>query len=163
MSRGAKCLLLISILFLPASAQAADMGLKGWGPRLGVADDPDQIIGGVHWNSGELVRHLRLQPNIEVGLGDDATVVSGTLPLHYRFRDKPALTPYVGIGVLFAYVDRDDRRPGKDDSEFEINPVLIWGLEWPLSGGGDIFFEVDFTTGDAHEIKVVVGWMLRVR
>ena len=45
-------------LILPTSVLAADMGLKGWGPRLGVADDPDQIIGGVHWNLEELARQL---------------------------------------------------------------------------------------------------------
>src|SRR5512147_2409723 len=72
------------VLAVPASAQ--QMGYYGIGPRVGVASDPDQVVGGMQFNFGEFVPRLRFQPNFEVGVGDDYTIITATFPVHYRFK-----------------------------------------------------------------------------
>lgn len=73
---------------LSTSAMAADetgIGLRGWGPRVGLSDGPDQVIGGLHFDFGEFVRNVRLQPSFELGLGDDTFTLAGNLMVAYYF------------------------------------------------------------------------------
>ena len=46
-------------------------GLPGWGPRLGVTMDPDQVHFGVHLDAGSFADRFRFQPNVELGLSDE--------------------------------------------------------------------------------------------
>ena len=153
---------LIVLLASVGSASAQGIGLYGWGPRVGVADDPDQGIVGLHADLGEFVEHLRFQPAIEAGFGDDATIVSLQLPVHYRFPLAGGFTPYAGGGVILAFIDLDDE-PGRgrrdDDSETELAPVGVGGLEWSLGRASDLFFELNVMGGDTHDAKLLVGWM----
>ncbi len=142
---------------------AAEMGFYGWGPRLGAGDDPDQILVGIHQDFGEFVENLRFQPSLDLGFGDDHTVVSAVLPVHYRFPGSAGAIPYVGGGLLLAWIDRDRPRRRDDDSELEIGPVLVGGVEWQLGKRGDALLEIQFPGGDAHDAKVLFGWMLRAR
>lgn len=146
-------------IVLPAAA-SGEMGFYGWGFRLGLGDDPDQVILGIQQDLGEFVEHLRFQPNLELGLGDDHTIVSGTIPVHYRFQTDSSVTPYAGGGLQVAWIDREK---GRDDTELEISPVFIGGAEWSLRKGSDLFLEFHLGTGDAHSAKLVVGWMFRRR
>ena len=157
MNRALLTLLVVMLLAVPA---AAEMGFYGWGPRVGFADDPDQIVVGIHQDFGEFVKNLRFQPNIEVGFGDDVTTFSATIPVHYRFTGVASTTPYVGGGLLLAWIDREKRR-GEDDSEFQINPVLVGGAEWEIGSRSDLLLELHIAGGDAFNLKLVVGWVFR--
>jgi hypothetical protein len=138
------------------------MGFYGWGPRLGLGDDPDQVIVGIHQDLGEFADRWRFQPNLEVGFGDDHTIVSGTLPVHYRIKTDSKSTPYLGVGLVAAWIDRD--RPSRsDDSEFEISAALIGGVEWPIARASDIFGELHLGGGDSHEAKLLLGWIFRAK
>lgn len=157
-----KSLVLALVLSVLAPlAAAADLGFYGWGPRLGLADEPDQFVVGFQQDLGEIIEDLRLQPSLDVGFGDDHTVVSATIPVHFRFDTGPGVTPYLGGGVRVAWIDRDTRR--RDDSELEISPVFVGGAEWGFGKKSDVFVELHLSPGDAHEAKLVVGWMLRAR
>ncbi|MGH9381641.1 MAG: hypothetical protein ACRD2Z_13655 [Thermoanaerobaculia bacterium] len=153
-------LLLGAILTAPAAAQ--DIGFHGWGPRVGLSADPDQITAGFHFNLGEFVRNLRFQPAVEVGFGDDRTLIQATIPVLYRFDVPGNFTPYAGGGLGVAWVDFDDDPPGppgrRDDSDVDAAPVGIGGIEWPLRGGNDIFLELNISRGDLPDVKVLVGW-----
>lgn len=149
-------------LLLGAVPAAAEMGFYGWGPRIGGGDDPDQFLVGVHQDLGEFVTNLRFQPSLDLGIGGDDTVVSLAVPVHYRFPGHSSATPYVGGGLLLAWIDRDRPRRG-DDSEFEIAPVLAGGVEWPVGESGDLLLEIQIPGGDAHDAKVFVGWIFRAR
>jgi len=107
-------------------------------------------------------RRIRFQPNFELGFGDHSTIASLGIPIHYRFGNSPNFTPYAGGGVLLAYVDRDHPQ-GKSSSDWVIEPLGVVGIEWPLSGGGDLFLELGLSFGDAHDAKLIVGWMRRIR
>ena len=155
--------LLSGFLFLIASSPAmAVLGYQTWGIRGGVGVDPDQGVLGVHWNLGNFTQRTRLQPNFELGFGDNATLASLAIPVHYRFGNSPNYTPYVGGGILLGYINFD-KPEGKDSSDWLIEPLAVVGIEWPLSGGGDIFLELDLSFGDAHDAKLLVGWMRRIR
>jgi hypothetical protein len=152
--------LALSVLAWSAPA-VADMGFYGWGPRIGVGEDPDQFLVGVHQDLGEFVEDLRFQPSLDLGFGDDHTVASLALPVHYRFALETA-TPYLGGGLLLQWIDFDPPR-GRGGSDFDITGLLAGGVEWGVAGAGDIFLEIQIPGGDAHDVKVAFGWMLRAR
>lgn len=158
----ASTLALVLVLSLIPAVVAAELGYHAWGLRAGLGDDPDQGIIGAHWHLGDFTQNLRFQPNFELGLGDDHTIASVALPAHYRFDNNPNFTPYAGAGVLLAYIDRD--RPGRrETSDFEIAPLFVGGIEWPLRGGGAVFLELGVSSGEAHDAKFIAGWMSRIR
>lgn len=154
---------LVICLLAGVGPALAEMGAYGWGPRLGAGDDPDQIVVGIHQDFGEIVENLRFQPSFDVGLGDDHTVVSGVLPVHYRFPGGEIATPYLGGGLLLAWIDRD--LPGRrgDDSEFEIAPVFVAGVEWHAQRTADVLLELQLPGGDAHDARLFFGWIFRAR
>lgn len=143
---------------LPASAQStiADND-SAWSLRVGLANDPDQVVGGVHFLETEIADNVYLVPNAELGIGDDAVVIAGTVPVHYRFVVDAKVRPYVGGGVTLAWVDYDPpNRPG--DSEFEIALRATGGILWRLDGGQEMFAEVNLGTRDLWDIQAIVGW-----
>lgn len=154
--------LFVAIAGLSATgAVAADFGFFGWGPRLGVGDDPNQILIGVHQDLGEFTKNLRFQPSIDLGVGDDQTLLTGILPVHYRFSGTKSTTPYLGAGLRLAWIDRD--RPRGDDSDFDAGPILVGGVEWGATDRSDALLEVQFGGDDGHDVRVVLGWMFRAR
>ncbi len=152
---------LLLALLAAAPAAAQDVAFRGWGVRAGVSDDPDQFVAGVQANFGEIIPDLRLQPNFEVGLGDDHTIFSVGVPVHYRF-PVDGLTLYGGAGLVLAWVDRDLPRDGRngenDDTEFVIGPLAVGGVEWPI-GASELSTELNVSGGDLPTLKLMLGWM----
>lgn len=165
MRRNRPCSALILFTLCAATASAADLGFYGWGPRVGVADDPDQVLVGIHQDLGEIVENLRLQPSLDLGLGDDHTVLTALVPVHYRFRDvDAAVTPYVGAGIAVTWTDRDQpRRSRGDDDDLDIAPAIIAGVEWRVRAKADALVEVQLGGGDAHDVRLHFGWIFRAR
>lgn len=131
--------------------------LKGWGVRVGLSSDPDQIIGGFHWDLGRIVPKLRLQPNVELGVGDDAVTLFGALPVHYLFDIESKFTPYAGGSFVLGLV-RLDRPRGGNDTNVEAGLRAIGGLQWPLKNGKPIAVEVNIGLGDIPEFQAKVAW-----
>jgi hypothetical protein len=52
--------------------------------RVGASADPDQFYAGAHVESTDLADHLRFRPNVEVGVGDDRTVLALNFEFIYR-------------------------------------------------------------------------------
>lgn len=155
-SRWLLALGLLASLAAPAVAQP--VSYEGWGVQAGIGDDPDQVLAGVHWRLGELVPRLRLRPSLELGVGDDHTVLSATLPALYHFPLDAAFSPYAGGGLLVAFIDRDDPGPRRDSNETDISLVVSGGLEWPLTSGNRLFLQLDLAGGDAHDARLWIGW-----
>jgi hypothetical protein len=155
-------LFLMTAALASAPALAGDR-LQGWGPRVGLASDPDQAIGGVHWNLGVGHDHLRLAPNVQVGFGDDHTILEGTVPVHWMFNQVEAdFTPYAGGGLAIAWIDRDlPPNSNADDTEVELALKATGGLEWHLKGRTDFFVELNLVFGDIHDFQAVAGWTFR--
>jgi len=103
----------MSIGLCAASARA-----QGVGVRAGASVDPDQFFAGAHFETGELVEHLRFRPNVEVGFGDDVTLVAVNFEFTYRL--PPTALPrsmsmwhlYVGGGpALNIFQFSNDTQP----------------------------------------------------
>lgn len=161
--RGCRGWALLLALLAAAPAAAQDVAFKGWGVRAGVSDDPDQFVAGVQANFGEIVPNLRLQPNFDAGLGDDHTIFSLGVPVHYRLPVN-GFTVYGGGGLVLAWVDRDLPRDGRsergedDDTEFVIGPLAVGGIEWPI-GESELSTELNVSGGDLPTLKLMLGWM----
>ena len=130
--------------------------IKGWGVRFGLSDDPNQMIVGAQYDFGEITNGVHFEPNIELGFGDDFTILSATAAAHYHFKDVEKVRPYAGAGVTLAYVDIDHDLV--DDSEVEIAVKAIGGVMWPLKHGRDFFLELNINFGDIQDTQLMAGW-----
>ncbi len=139
-----------------SSSSSSGIGWNGWGVRLGLADDMDQVVGGAQFNLGEFERNIRFQPDIQLGEGDDFTTVYGTVPVYYRFETNTRFTPYAGGGPAFGYVDHD--KGPNDHSDFEVGAKATGGLEWPKPDGQAFFIELSLGFGDVHDATIVAAW-----
>ncbi len=155
------CLLLLAAT---VGSAADNLEYSGWGPRIGLADDPDQVVVGAHFDLGEFSRYVAFKPNLELGFGDDHTILTLTAPVHYRWERLRGtdVVPYAGAGVSAAIVNRDDR-PGKkgDDTDFEFSLRAIGGAEFPLRNERSFFIEINLAIGEPHDIQAIVGWNYR--
>jgi len=145
---------LILLLAAPAWAQRG-AGFHGWGPRVGVTIDPDQVHGGVHFDMGDLARRLMLLPNAEIGFGDNLTVLTAMFEVDYRFRDTwGSWNPYVGggLGPVFYWYDG-----GGDNTEFGL--TVQGGIAKQLgSQPGFMFLEMKVGLADSPDVKFSIGW-----
>ncbi len=137
-----------------SSGSSSNIGWNGWGVRLGLADDADQVLGGAHFNLGEFAKNVRFQPDVQLGTGDDFTTFYGTVPVYYRFDTATAFTPYAGGGIALGWID-DDRA---DETDFEIGGKVTGGLEWPQGNGQAFFVELSLGFGDVHDATVMAAW-----
>jgi hypothetical protein len=155
---------LLALLLVPSLHHAADFG---WGPRVGFSSDPDQIFGGVHLALGEFARGVRFQPSAEIGFGDDVTTVAVNAMVSYYFPVEAPVTPYVGGQLTVAFYDFDSDCKGfgnkfgnknECDSETEIGPAAVGGIEMDLEGGSRFLSELSIGFSDLPEVKLTAGW-----
>jgi hypothetical protein len=117
------------------------------------------VLGG-QLDLGEIAPDLTLTPNLELGLGDDFTVIAINGDLHYHFLIQGSpWRPYVGggLGVNFIQFDAPASFQG-DDSTTEIGANLILGAIVPTRSGSRFFTEMKFGIGDIPDFKWLVGW-----
>ena len=60
--------------------------LAGLGACVGVTMNPDQIRFGARSDFGKYAEHIRFQPNLEIGLGDNRTIFAVNFEANYRFQ-----------------------------------------------------------------------------
>jgi len=155
----------IALAFAPRAALAQDdagpnddLGFRGWGPRVGLTVDPDQVHVGLHLDYGVFGPRVRFQPNVEVGFGDDITLVAFNFEAAYRFRDRwDAWTPYLGGGIGLNWVNYD-AGPFQDESDTDFGMNVLGGIERGLSNGNRFFVEAKLGLVDSPDAKFTVGW-----
>jgi hypothetical protein len=139
----------VALFALAGSARA-----QGVGVRAGASADPDQFYGGVHFETRELVDNLRFRPNIEVGVGDNVTLVA--LNFEFSYRLPPATLPrsmsmwhlYVGGGpALNIFRFTNDTR-----SEGGFNGLV------GLAHRNGLFAEAKVGALDSPKFKFAVGY-----
>lgn len=147
-------------LATPADAEPeSDIGFRGWGPRVGLTFNPDQVHVGAHLDFGNFARHVRFQPNVMVGFGDDLTFVSLNADAAYRFSERwDVWTPYLGggIGANFASAG-DDGLDG--DTNTDLGLSILGGIDKGLRDGDRFFVETKLgLTDSSPDVVVSVGW-----
>jgi hypothetical protein len=98
-SRYAVLSLFFVLLALPASAQVST------GVRVGASIDPDQFYFGGHIETAPLADHLHFRPNVEVGIGSNATVVAINFELAYKFPPRREWQLYAAAGPALNIVN----------------------------------------------------------
>lgn len=134
------------VLTVPASAQ--DAGLRG-----GLSVDPDQFYFGGHLETAPLVDRLHFRPNVEIGFGDDLTLIGANMEFVYKFPNRRGWGVYAGGGPALNVYMFDD----VDDSETDAGLNLLVGVE---SSRG-LFFEFKMGAIDSPDFKFGVGWTFR--
>ena len=131
---------------------AGTAAAQGPGVRGGVSDDPDQFYIGGHFETDELIDHLYLRPNLEVGFGDDVTTIAVNIEAVYKFalKNRRDTRFYAGGGPAIIVYDRDNG----SDAKGGLN--LLGGLEF-----GKFFFEVKGGLVDSPSLKVGIGYTFR--
>lgn len=140
--------LLAAVLFLGSPAAAQDGGLRG-----GLTVDPDQFYFGGHLETSPLVDRLYFRPNVEVGLGDDLTLIAANMEFVYKFPSRGGWGIYAGGGPALNVYMYD----GDDNSDTDAGLNLLVGVE---SARG-LFFEFKMGVVDSPDFKFGVGWTFR--
>ena len=142
-----------------AASTAPGIRWDGWGPRVGVSMDPDQVWGGVHFNLGYFARDVRFRPSVTMGFGDDITLLTAMAEVHYVFSKVQVWKPYVGGGIGLSYVNVDNDEVDGDDSDTEVAFAAMGGVETKLRSGNTFGIEGKIGLGDNDaDFKFGVNW-----
>ena len=136
---------------------SSDVGYRGWGPRVGLSDDPDQIHFGVHLDYGNFAQHVRFQPNVELGLSDHLKLWAINAEAAYRFSENwDVWTPYLGGGLGANIKNYGYDHGNGSDTDLGVN--LLGGIEKGLDNGDRFFIEAKVSLNDVPDLKVTFGW-----
>ncbi|MEO7156512.1 MAG: hypothetical protein ABI039_03055, partial [Vicinamibacterales bacterium] len=118
----------------------------------GISVVPDQFYFGGHFETAPLIEHLYFRPNVELGIGDDVTLLAANMEFVYKFTTRRPWNLYAGAGpALNIYM------PDEGDSNSEAGLNLLVGVE--QSRG--LFFEFKIGAIDSPDFKFGVGWTFR--
>jgi len=138
--------LLVCLAAVPAAGQAE------YGIRAGVSGSPDQFFFGGHVETSPVVDRVRFRPNVEVGVGDDLTLVAINLEFVYRFALRArGWDAYVGGGPAANYLNHAKRHAL--DSSVEPGVTLVAGA----AHRGGLFVELKLGLIDSPSLKLAVG------
>ena len=140
--------LLVALFVLTIPAAAQDGGLRG-----GLSVDPDQFYFGGHLETSPLVDRLYFRPNVEVGFGDDLTLIAANMEFVYKFPNRRGWGFYAGGGPALNVYMVD----GADDSDTDAGLNLLLGVE----NSRGLFFEFKMGVVDSPDFKFGVGWTFR--
>ena len=147
----------LMLCILLSNPLAAAEPLPGWGFRTGATMDPDQFHVGVHLDLGQIADRLRFQPNMEVGFGDNLTVIAFNPELLYLFKLNTRWTPYFGGGPGINVYDWHNDRPGTGESDTRVGFNFTGGIETRTSQNRRFFIELKAGTGDIPSAKMSFG------
>ena len=153
-------LALLLAAVLPAVAGAASSTTIG--PHLGFSVSPDQVVLGGQIQFREIAPQIDLLPSIDLGLGDDVTLITLNGDFHYRFKVNSKWTPYAGAGIALHFVSWDNPGPGTDNSDTQGGGTIIGGAEVPTKSGGHFFVEGKIGIGDGPDLTVLAGWHFKM-
>ena len=146
----------------PRTAAAQGIVASGIGPRVGFSIDPDQIVLGGQVTFAEVAPNLSFDPNIELGFGDDITLIGFNFDLHYHFDTNTTWRPYAGGGLGINYWSVDLPEPFDDVSDTEVGGQVILGAGAPTRAGNRFFGELKLGLGDVPDLKMIVGWNFKM-
>ncbi len=153
--------LLLAALLVPAAASAGTFSTVG--PRLGFSTGPDQILLGGQLQIGDAAPNLDFVPNVDLGFGDDVTVISANGDFHYRLNvEGMTWQPYVGAGIALNFISFD-AGPLNDESDTQAGGSIILGADVPTRSGNRFFTELKLGLGDTADFKALAGWNFKLR
>jgi len=155
-----KNLLLIGLfLLLPVAAAAAPTVAMDFGPRAGLSVSPDQFVAGGQLSFSGLAPDWTFDPSLELGFGDDLTVIALNFDALYHLRlSGTEWRPYVGGGLGIAFVSWDAPPGVHDHNDSDVGLNLVLGFSVPAASRHHWFTELRLGVGDLPDLKVVGGF-----
>ena len=150
---------------IPAASTAASTAstFTAFGPQLGFSSGPDQFVVGGHLQWGDIAPRLDFVPGIDLGFGDNITLVSLNGDFHYRIATSTAWQPYVGGGIGLHFESANNTTGSARSSDTRTGGHFIAGFMVPTQARSRFFTELKLGFGDAPDLKVVAGWNYRSR
>jgi hypothetical protein len=121
-------LALALVAALPAAALAESFAT--YGPHFGFSTSPDQFVVGGQLQWGDIAPSLDFVPSLDLGFGDNETIISINGDFHYRLDTGTKWQPYLGGGVGVHFVSIDNAGPGIDDSRTDSGGHFIGRPTW---------------------------------
>lgn len=147
------CLIAALVLVTAASALAERPPL---GLRAGYTswNSIHQFHFGGHAKLGDLFPNVALIPNLEVGMGDNVTVITANGDLVYRVTEltEAPWGPYVGGSLSLNIVDTDA------GSDSDLGLSAVGGTTYLLDNGNEVFGELRVGIMDSPGLKITVGY-----
>jgi hypothetical protein len=148
--------------FVPAAAWAGPF--QTFGPHVGFSTDPSQVVFGGQLQMGDIAPQIDFVPGVDLGIGDDLTIISLNGDFHYRFQVQGMTwQPYAGGGIAVHMISWDIPGPGSDDSDTRAEGTLIVGADVPTRSGSRFFVEGKIGLGDGPDLKFLAGWHFKLR
>lgn len=147
-------LLLIASLFAAAAARAERPPL---GFRMGYTswENVHQFHFGGQAKLGDVFPNVALTPNLEMGFGDNVTVIAVNGDLAYRVTElsEAPWGPYVGACLSFIYLDFP-----VTGSDSNLGLSALAGTTYALDNGNEVFGELRLGVMDSPGLKLTVGY-----
>jgi hypothetical protein len=129
---------------------AATAAAQSAGVRAGVSGSPDQFYFGLHYETQPLVEQVAFKPNLEVGVGNDHTLVAVNLEFVGKFPiNREPWTIYVGAGPALVV----DKVTNNTNTGGGFNILL--GVEHTRG----LFTELKVGMIDSPSVKFCVGYI----
>lgn len=158
-----KLVILVMVICMMANVALAQDESTGStiGARAGYSLSPDQFFLGAHMDMGQIVGPMRLVPNVEIGFGNDLTLVCLNGDLVYDF----AGTPWsVGgeLGIIFTSWDDQGYNdiPGVDidTSSTDVGLSVLGDYRLEMSNGKTLLLEGKLGLSNSPDFKFTVGY-----
>lgn len=145
--------LLITILSSPALAQSS-IGFTG-----GASIDPEQVYGGVFWQSPDIAGRFRVRPGLDGGFGDGLRLATINIDFVYLFPLGAGPWNFVTGGGPAIVLTRlaDDRF----DFGTEVNAGGSYLFGFAHDNG--FFTDIRVGGGNVPALKLGVGWSVKLQ
>ncbi|MDZ4722341.1 MAG: hypothetical protein SGI97_00295 [candidate division Zixibacteria bacterium] len=129
---------------------------QSYGVRVGFGVGPDQFVFGPSAEIGQIFEYAYFAPSLDLGFGDNATVVALNPDLRVRLFSPPGSQAiiFLGAGPSLAFVS-----PQGGDNKTEVGFSLTAGLKFPMGVQNYYDIETRIGLGDLPEVKVMFGLM----
>jgi hypothetical protein len=140
----------VALLVSPLAVSPAQAQMRT-GVQGGMSVDPDQIFFGAHVRTAPLVDQLRFRPSLDLGIGEDITLVGLNFDFTYSFRSKQPWGMYVGAG------------PSMNISRFNNSSNTQAGFDFIIGAQhrDGLFGELKVGAGGAPGLKLGIGYTFR--
>lgn len=141
---------------LPAAAAAPNsFGLRG-----GLSLGPDQFVIGAQMLAYEFSPRVRLKPNVEVGFGNNLTLIDLGGAVDYAFGDVDmgGFTPYAGGELGLIMWRWSEPFLGVSASSTELSLSGLVAVSRPIDGDIDLFFQLEVgISSHSPDLKFIAG------
>jgi hypothetical protein len=128
------------------------------GVRAGVSGSPGQFVFGGHVETAPLIEHVTFRPNIEIGVGDNVTLIAINFEFAYWIPiQKQPWSVYLGGGPAAVIQSFRGERAGHGDSGVGGGFNVLVGLQHKEG----LFTEVKVGAMDSPSVKFTVGYVFK--